>query len=1362
MLRFRRASRRQNPIILADRARDAHQWDDAVHHYRTALIRNPRSPAIWVQFGHALKEGGSHVAAEAAYRRAIADDPTAADPYLQLGHVLKLQGRREQAKAAYLQAFSIDPTLHEATVELVALGCSAPDLARLLRDTPVPVASDKTNGLAVRWRRKRWKESVITRADRARDLGQWEIAARLYRRALDRNPANPSIWIQYGHALKEAGQRDAELAYRRALAYDPSVAEFHVQLGHALKIRGRTKAAEAAYLRAFALDPSLSTSLGELDGLGWSDAQVDELKALLDVDRRHQKDPSPAHRGEAGARQSSNALAAHRATQADERRGMSAEIHGMGETKTLKSIAYIISRHDTEAATLSYRVYNYASAFRNAGLAVTTVDLETASFADVKDADIVVLCRIPETPALCEISTRFQSLGHPVVYDIDDLIFNPDCIEHLPAANRPENSDSYTSTLNSTLAMMRRCDLVTVSTFALKLEVERLGVAAHVIPNALAPPEVRARDALALAIPPRDARVRMVYLGGTATDDDDFAVCKSALLRVMAECDDVELLIVGFPDAASEFERFGERLIRHPFVSHDTMLDLLQTADINLAPLEPGNPFTNCKSELKIVEAASRSIPTIASPVSGYGSVIVHGVNGFLAGSAEDWHECLSILSANAERRMAIGREAGRSIAPRFLVSETVDEAMAVYSLACSGQYRKPLTPVVSNDLPTITVVAPLYKKQAEVTFFLESLRRQSYRGRYEVVLIDDSSPDASVDIVNNFRRYQMLSYDTNPNMRLQIISLPGNAGNCVSRNIGIRESNGDIIVVVDADCMFNRDFLALHVQAYEHGDCDVAIGPVNIETNGKPPLAVLNAYEIDPRLGDSRSAPQDRTVRDSFVNCITRNFSIRRSFLASIPGSQLFDEQFGYSADPQSGFGWEDVEMGYRLYLAQARIKYVAATASIHVSHPSSADEREQPLRSLRNFRRLHDLHADLILVARQWSIRTYDAIIGWAASVGASLEENDDYNTLEPRFRRYARSPVVVDRSRPLKVLSYRWHCPHQYELYRLGHEVTLARGLGNPYCDSWGWDKRPLPTNARFRDASEINPRDFDVAILHFDENVLRPDLGQVLGPEWGASFQRALAEWDIPKVAVCHGTPQFHGQYDASYNEPDLGQVIDESRQELVDAVSDITVVCNSMQAEHEWRFRKSTTIWHGFSPHEYPMGRRDRGILSMPRSAMVGRPHYNGLFVHDWVRDRLGDDTRITHLTVSDPNSGYERDSQDWAVAKFHKYVATLGQYSTYFNSTIRSPMPRTRGEAMMSGLVPVSLNNYDVNQFIVNGVNGFYADTEEELAEYLKYLTRNQWSRERMGLASRRTALDLFNLDRYLASWSTLLAEVVR
>jgi glycosyltransferase involved in cell wall biosynthesis len=134
------------------------------------------------------------------------------------------------------------------------------------------------------------KPSIATLADRARGAGEWDLAAQLYERALRRDPRNPPIWVQYGHALKESGElRDpdklaqAEAAYRRALALDPGVADSYLQLGHVLKLQGKTREAKASYLRAFALDPSMPHPLQELGGLGWSREQQSELRAMLAV-----------------------------------------------------------------------------------------------------------------------------------------------------------------------------------------------------------------------------------------------------------------------------------------------------------------------------------------------------------------------------------------------------------------------------------------------------------------------------------------------------------------------------------------------------------------------------------------------------------------------------------------------------------------------------------------------------------------------------------------------------------------------------------------------------------------------------------------------------------------------------------------------------------------------------------------------------------------------------------------------------------------------------------------------------------------------------------------------------------------------
>ncbi len=155
----------------------------AAEHYRTALERDPARAAIWVQYGHVLKESGRSAQAESAYRRAITCEPTVADSHLQLGHVLKLQGKQGEAGAAYLRALALAPDLVDARAEFRRLGGGEPNPADLDR------ARASIGGAAPRW----WgTSSLIARADEARDVALWGNAVRLYRRALYRSPCNPA------------------------------------------------------------------------------------------------------------------------------------------------------------------------------------------------------------------------------------------------------------------------------------------------------------------------------------------------------------------------------------------------------------------------------------------------------------------------------------------------------------------------------------------------------------------------------------------------------------------------------------------------------------------------------------------------------------------------------------------------------------------------------------------------------------------------------------------------------------------------------------------------------------------------------------------------------------------------------------------------------------------------------------------------------------------------------------------------------------------------------------------------------------------------------------------------------------------
>jgi len=119
------------------------------------------------------------------------------------------------------------------------------------------------------------RKNAVSLGDRARDSGQWELAIAHYRRGLAADPKNAPIWVQYGHALKEAGDLlTAEIAYRKAIELGPNVADSHLQLGHVLKLQGRLEDAKAAYLSAHSLDPALAAARAELTALGWPAAKV--------------------------------------------------------------------------------------------------------------------------------------------------------------------------------------------------------------------------------------------------------------------------------------------------------------------------------------------------------------------------------------------------------------------------------------------------------------------------------------------------------------------------------------------------------------------------------------------------------------------------------------------------------------------------------------------------------------------------------------------------------------------------------------------------------------------------------------------------------------------------------------------------------------------------------------------------------------------------------------------------------------------------------------------------------------------------------------------------------------------------------
>lgn len=97
-----------------------------------------------------------------------------------------------------------------------------------------------------------------------------------------------------------------------------------------------------------------------------------------------------------------------------------------------------------------------------------------------------------------------------------------------------------------------------------------------------------------------------------------------------------------------------------------------------------------------------------------------------------------------------------------------------------------------------ISVIIPTYNESGVLEKCIESLGEQTFTD-FEIVVIDDGSIDGS---------FQMLQKFVIPDSRFQILRAK-HAGPGAARNLGASKAKGDILVFVDADMTFDKNFLA-------------------------------------------------------------------------------------------------------------------------------------------------------------------------------------------------------------------------------------------------------------------------------------------------------------------------------------------------------------------------------------------------------------------------------------------------------------------------------------------------------------------------------------------------------------------------
>lgn len=303
-----------------------------------------------------------------------------------------------------------------------------------------------------------------------------------------------------------------------------------------------------------------------------------------------------------------------------------------------------------------------------------------------------------------------------------------------------------------------------------------------------------------------------------------------------------------------------------------------------------------------------------------------------------------------------------------------------------------------------------------------------------------------------------------------------------------------------------------------------------------------------------------------------------------------------------------------------------------------------------------------------------------------------------------------------RKMKIFDMIAHEGYQYELCKLQCDFTIAVDKDH----QWDETLRPIPNNVQFVDVVNLDIQQvekYDVAIVHNYRQL------------------QLLRHCRIPKILVMHCSKR--GQGDAELLREDL---------------SEYAVVFNSYKDKNRWNFEcpNQRVIWHGFDPDEWPTSDKSINRLFTVGRRISERPKICG---YNIIKE-FEDAGLPVKIVGENPDIGIVGPDDFSSFRAFHK------KYSVYLNPTIRSPMPRGRGEAMMSGIPVVTTGFYDEELFIKNGENGFSSNNVAQLKEYAALLLADEELRQEMGAAARETAIEHFHVQRFLTEWKQLLGEV--